>query len=317
MSGRVELRVLSIKDTKAKTHTTSLFNGKLDGHVVRLGCNQATTTEVSCWIQTSENYVYFTMFKAVVNPDGNLVISDKRKNRYTVGENQFIKDCSVSNQFMTCTSEDLTISDPKKKTTVLVFRAYPDSKDQTFYSFSTIHGDKISEIPPELSTIEFKNVARLRRRMLPTAAKDSAKDQSKNSKQEAVLYGANQKTIRKYTMKLNPALIKINVDKIDKNPDFKKIGVKAIGENKGAKEAKLSLGDLKNTPGPKPNPSNTDPDKPIPSRNTGIGFFGWLIIILVIALIAWGIWFFMRREQLKEKARDDLMYGTNEMEKYD
>lgn len=79
MSGRVEMKVISSKDTKAQTQTTSLFTGKLDGHVIRLDCSQATGDRVSCWVQTSENYVYFTNFKAVVNAEGVLAISEKRR----------------------------------------------------------------------------------------------------------------------------------------------------------------------------------------------------------------------------------------------
>lgn len=119
-------------------------------------------------------------------------------------------------------------------------------------------------------------------------------------------------------MKLFPALIKINEDNINNNPEFKKVGITAKGPQTGAKEEKLSIGDLKKGPGPSPDPTPVDPNnKPVPNRNGGIGFFGWFIIILVIGLIAWGIWFFMRREKLKEQAREDMMYNTNEMEKYD
>lgn len=166
LSGRVELKVVSSDDTVAKTKTTSLFTDKLEGHVVRLSCDQTTGTEVVCWIQTSENYLYLTTFTATVAADGNLSITGKKKNRYTVGENEFIKGCSVSSQFVICNSEDLTQSDPKKKSSLLLFRFYPDSEDQTYYSFAVIKGDAISEIPPDVSAISFKNLPSSRRRML-------------------------------------------------------------------------------------------------------------------------------------------------------
>lgn len=220
---------------------------------------------------------------------------------------------------MVCTSENLIESDPKKKTKLLVFRAYPDTEEQTYYAFSLIEGGEVSEIPPELSTITFKNAARLRllRRMLLNTLGDSTNDQTKNTKQEAELFGVNQKTIRKYTLKLNPALIKVNVDGLDKEADFKKIGVKAKGEKAGSQESGLTIGDLKKDAPSPSSGTNVDPDKPIPKRGGGIGFFGWFVIVLVVGLIAWGIWFFMRREQLKEQAREDMMYNTNEMEKYE
>lgn len=315
MSSRVELKVISAKDTEAKTQTNSLFNGALQGHVVRLGCSQSGTDTVSCWIQTSENLVYLTSFKVVVGAGSALTISNIIKNRYSVGANQFVTGCSVSKLFMVCTTDNLKMSDPKKKTSLLVFRAYTDSSDQTFYSFASLSGSQISEIPPYISSISFETSSRLRRRMLLKELGET----TTHSPQKSFLFGANQKTIRKYGLQFNPALIRVFQDGLSKDPAFKNITVQVQGNQNGAKSSKLTIGELKNnTVPPKPTPKPIDPIKPVvPKTKRQTRILGWIIILVLICLISLVVWFCMRREKMKNKKREDLMYDINEMERYD
>lgn len=318
MSSRLELKVVSAKDTQAKTQTNSLFNGALQGHVVRLGCSEAGGSFISCWIQTSENLVYLTSFKVVVGAGGALTISNIIKNKYTVGPDQFVTGCSVSKLFMVCTTDNLQVSDPKKKTSLLVFRAYKDSNDETFYSFADLSGDVISEIPPYISSISFEASRRLRRRMLLQKLGNSTADTTTNSPQKSYLFGANQKTIRKYGLQFNPALIRVFEDGLNKDKDFKNIGVQIEGIKPGSNSSTLTIGDLKNnTTPPKPKPKPVDPVKPIPKTAKNRRIVGWIVILLLIAIISLVIWFCMRREKMKNQKREDLMYDVNEMERYD
>jgi hypothetical protein len=110
---------------------------------------------------------------------------------------------------------------------------------------------------------------------------------------------------------------KANVAK-DHPEEIKKIEVKVNGK------AIFKLGDLKKDTKADPvvpdekREQNSSGNKDVdPDSSKGIGFFGWFFIMTFLGVCIVGIWYFVRREQLKNEAREKMIHETPEMEGYD
>lgn len=61
-----------------------------------------------------------------------------------------------------------------------------------------------------------------------------------------------------------------------------------------------------------------DPNPPVDTRKSkGLGFFGWFFIVLFLGVVVLGAWYLVRREQLKNQAREKMIEDTPELEGYD
>jgi hypothetical protein len=101
----------------------------LKGVVSALGCKTfdgAKENEkiVNCWAYTNENMVYLLKVDAVLSQDGELHLKNIYRNFYNTGKEQFITGCVVSNEFLVCSSDNLSSEKSRERTSVLVFRIY-------------------------------------------------------------------------------------------------------------------------------------------------------------------------------------------------
>jgi len=318
MTGRVEVRYIRKGEKKATESSVELVPKKLEGHILKMGCKYTGKNGVDCWIHTSQNLIYSVSLEITLNSGQDLSFADKRINKYNVGLNQFITGCSITKGFLVCTSDNLSSKDPDHKSSILVFRTYSDNNEQNLYLYASVPAKDIKGITPFISTIDFSDIdiKKMVRRMLENPSGLMAAETPKS--QLAYMLGSGADMAKKYSMVIHPTLIHVTKDDINKDPKFKEIRVVAKAPNGDEKDWKFG----QFVPDPKPT-SSVDPKSSsgsnthIPGKSSGIGFVGWFVVIVMILLVGYGIWFFMRREQLKEQAREDLMYNTNELERYD
>jgi uncharacterized protein YneF (UPF0154 family) len=315
MTGLIHVRYIRKGMNKKIQDVPKLMENKLQGHILKMGCIETDSSHVDCWIHTSQNLIYVATVQIIESTGGVLTFKDKKLNKYKVGLNQFITGCSITKGFLVCTSDDLSSKDPNHRSSILVFRTSEKLNNQTMFLYNEIPAKDISGVTPYISTIDFEDLPdpTSRRRLLRILEDTDKLPKS----QKATLFGSGDGTIKKYAVTMNPTLIKVTEDNLHKNPKFNQTVVVVKDPSGVTKEWSFA----KFIPNPKPpkpeNETNKEPvDPPLPPKK-GIGFFGWLFVVLMILLVAYGIWFFMRREQLKEQAREDLMYNTNELEKYD
>jgi|GEM_PF-5806265 len=146
------------------------------------------------------------------------------------------------------------------------------------------------------------------------------------NQQSLSIYGAYNEGVKKHTFKVSPTAISLKEKELGKlHPtEMKKIEVKVTGAN--GKVFTYKLGELKKESKADPvvpdekreksSSSNKDNDKTKDDEG-GIGIFGWSFIVLLVAGIVAGAWFFVRREQLKSEALEKMITDTPELESYD
>lgn len=319
MTGTIEVRYIR-KGEKTRTQSSvELCPNKLKGHILKMGCTETGKESADCWIHTSQNLIYSVNLEITHTAGGDLSFADKRINKYNVGLNQFITGCSITSGFLVCTSDDLSSKDPEHKSSILVFRTYADNDKQNLYLYARVPAKDIKGITPFISTIDFSEVKLrdlLRRARILEKTGNLQAGTPKS--QKAYMLGSGSDTAKKYSMQIHPTLIHITKDNINKDPKFKEIKVVAKSTS-GDKKAWLFSKFVPNPKPPKPVvPSDGKKENThIPGKEEGMGYIGWFVVFFMILLVGYGIWFFMRREKLKEQAREDLIYNTNELERYD
>ena len=113
----------------------------------------------------------------------------------------------------------------------------------------------------------------------------------------------------------------LDKDVAKNNPEeFKKVEVVVTGAAPG-QISRFKLSDLKKDtvadpikPDDKTDPKDTSNSDSVSSK--GIGGFGWFMILLLLAGVIFVAWYLVRREQLKTKARENMIEDTPEMEVY-
>lgn len=142
------------------------------------------------------------------------------------------------------------------------------------------------------------------------------------NQQSVALFGAYNEGVKRHRFRVSPAAISMLQKDVPKlNPEeFKKVEVIVTGATPN-QISRFKLSDLKKDT--VPDPIKPD-DKSDPKDNSnsdsvaskGIGFFGWFLILLLLGGVVFAAWYLVRREQLKTKARENMIEDTPEMEIY-
>lgn len=139
----------------------------LNGSVSRLGCksfrgSKANEFSVNCWVYTNQNLIYVFKVDANQSQTGELDLKNIYRNFYNTGKEQYITGCSISSEFLVCTSEDLNKVDPKERTSVLVYRIYNTTTRKDYFEYARLDSTDLKDVTPMINTIQFlPNAARL------------------------------------------------------------------------------------------------------------------------------------------------------------
>ena len=306
----------------------------MNGSVSRLGCRSFKAAKpgeffINCWIYTNQNLIYVFKVDAFQSQTGELDLRNIYRNFYNTGKEQYITGCSISDEFLVCTSEDLSKVDPKERTSVLVYRIYNTTTRKDYFEYARLDSADLQNVTPMISTIQFlPKSARLLQGLSDRFLSDSDHFRLLQAKgreydqQSVALFSAYNEGVKRHRFKVSPAAITMLEKDVAKlNPEeFKKVEVIVTGAT-SAQISKFKLSDLKKdtVPDPVKPDDKTDPkDNSNSDSNTskGIGFFGWFMILLLIGGVIFAAWYLVRREQLKSKAREKMIEDTPEMEIY-
>lgn len=332
------------KTKKVKFSTYNIVQGQaLKGVVSLLGCKsfdgaKADQKIVNCWAYTNANIVYLLKVDAEISQDGELHLKNIYRNFYNTGKEQFITGCVISDEFLVCSSDNLSSEKSRERTSVLVFRIYNTTTWKNYYEYAKLTPQQLKDVTPFISTLTF--LPRASRRILADHFDEAnfysqqrkflgrrflAQNLGKQYDQQSLsIFGASQEGVKQHKFKVSPTAISTTAaDLATTFPnDFKNIEVVVTGMD--GKEGKFKLGSLNKDSKPdpvvpdekrdKPSSSNSDSN---PDSNKGLGFFGFFVIIVFIAAIALGAFYFVRREKLKNEAREKMIDDVPEMEAYD
>lgn len=251
------------------------------------------------------------------------------RNFYNTGKEQYITGCSISDEFLVCTSEDLSKTDPKQRTSVLIYRIYNTTTRKDYFEYARLDSADLQNVTPMISTMQFlPKSARLLQgladeffsdyehvRLLQTKGKEY-------DQQSVALFSAYNEGVKRHRFRVSPAAISMLEKDVAKlNPEeFKKVEVVVTGATAG-QVSRFKLSDMKKdtVPDPIKPDDKTDPKDTSNSDSTsskGLGFFGWLMVLLLLGAVVFAAWYLVRREQLKAKAREKMIEDTPEMEIY-
>lgn len=314
----------------------------LKGIVSKLGCKTfdgATNNQkiINCWAYTNENIIYLLKVDANISQDGELELKNIYRNFYNTGTEQYITGCVISDEFIVCSSDNLSVDIPNERTSILVFRIYNTTTRKDYYEYAKLTPKHLKNITPFISTLSFdgantrilsdiieeKNFISQQKKFL---GKLRFLQQNKDFKaQNLSIYGVSSDGIKKYSFEVSPTAIMVENDNLAKtNPeDIKKIEIKVTGTD--GKVTSFLLGSLNKDSKPdviKPDDKSDKPEPPpasssVSSKGSRLGVLGWSLIILFLIVLIGGAWWFVRREQLKVKNREKMIEGeTPEMESY-
>lgn len=316
----------------------------LKGIVTKLGCKSFTVVGsnnriINCWAYTNENIVYLLKVDATVSSDGDLSLNNIYRNFYNTGTEQFITGCVITDQFIVCSSDNLSSLKPKERTSVIVFRIYNATTRKDYFEYAKLKPADLKDVIPFINTLSFdKTVGRVladsldereyweqRGRFLKHDRKLAQRMlQADFVQQTFSIYGASSEGVKRHSFKVSPTAISTKAADLSKTnaEDMKNIQVVVTGAD--GKTFTYKLGDLKADSKPDPVVPDDQKDKPDPppsnkteEKKGGIGFFGWFLILLLIGGLVAGVWWFVRREQLKSEAREKMVEDSPELENYE
>lgn len=281
--------------------------------------------------------VYLLKVDCEISADGELHLNNIYRNFYNTGMEQYITGCVVSDEFLVCSSDNLSSEKSRERTSVLVFRIYNTTTWKNYYEYAKLTPKDLKDVTPFISTLTFFDKASKRvlsdvfdehaywnqqRRFLGKsrilAGNNKAYDQ-----QTLSIYGAYKDGVKRHIFKVSPTTITTSTTNVQKDnlAEFNKIEVKVTGLD--GKNTKYTLGSLKKdtkadpvVPDEKREKTSSSNSDSNPDAGKGLGFFGWFFIVVFLAFIVVGAWYFVRREQIKNEAREKMIDDTPEMESY-
>lgn len=281
--------------------------------------------------------VYLFKVDSELSTDGELHLNNIFRNFYNTGKEQYITGCAVSDEFLVCSSDNLSSEKSRERTSVLVFRIYNTTTWKNYYEYAKLLPSDLKDVTPFISTLTF--LRKTSRRVLSDVFDERAyweqrhrflgrrmlADTPKEYVQQSLsIFGAYSDGVKRHTFKVSPTSITTNVKDLAKTnaDDLKNIEVKVTGLD--GKNFSYKLGSLKKdtkadpvVPDEKRDKKSSSNSDEHPDANKGLGFFGWFMIVVFLGAIVAGAWYFVRREQLKNEAREKMIEDAPEMESYD
>lgn len=125
----------------------------LKGVVSKLGCKSFPVTGsnnkvINCWAYTNENIVYLLKVDVTVAADGDLSLNNIYRNFYNTGTEQYITGCVITDQFIVCSSDNLSSDKPKERTSVIVFRIYNSTTRKDYYEYAKLKPTDLKDVIP-------------------------------------------------------------------------------------------------------------------------------------------------------------------------
>lgn len=220
------------QDGKAKFTTYDLVRGSaLKGVVASLGCKtfdgkKKNEKIVNCWAYTNENMVYLLKVDAFLSEDGELHLRNIYRNFYNTGREQFITGCVVSDEFLVCSSDNLSSEKSRERTSVLVFRIYNTTTWKNYYEYAKLSPSDLKDVTPFISTLTFLGKVKTRRmlvdafderhyltqrqtfRMLSLEGRSRLLSSGEEyNQQRLTIFGAYSAGVKKHTFKVSPTAL--------------------------------------------------------------------------------------------------------------
>jgi hypothetical protein len=214
--------------------------------------------------------VYLLKVDTELSADGDLHLNNIYRNFYNTGKEQYITGCVVSDEFLVCSSDNLSSEKSRERTSVLVFRIYNTTTWKNYYEYAKLEPKDLLDVTPFISTLTFVKTKSARiltdmfdrqsywreRRMFGTPIGRILADSKLNKaydQQTLSIFGASSEGVKKHTFKVSPLAIKMNeVDVAKKHPkDVAEIKVEVTG-NDPKKKFTFKLGSLKKDSKPDP-----------------------------------------------------------------
>lgn len=230
----------------------------LEGSVARLGCKSFKAQKpneffINCWVYTNQNLIYVFKVDANQSETGELDLKNIYRNFYNTGKEQYITGCSISDEFLVCTTEQLNESDANKRISVLVYRIFNRTSRKDYFEYARLENADLMGLTPLISTIQFlpksarllqsfsqdSEVASANQRMLQTGSKEY-------NQQSIALFGATNDGVKRHRFRISPtSVIMLEKDVNKLNPEeFKKVEVVVTGASPG-QISRFKLTDLK------------------------------------------------------------------------